>query len=827
LQSALVDTFHYKILWLYKNKLPIIRQLRAATSPHQGLLILMSRHLHTVLGLVLLAPLVASAESADPPITKMGWANRAQINAMPAASRPKIDPTCPGVWITPIPAGVKTGDPTLSETDIRAQDVHYDVNGNSTLQGNVSVRQPGRRIDADNAVLTQGNNSGRFTGNILIAEPGLALTGDQADVDFTTQQATIQRTEFVSSSINVHGHADQIHSDENGLITIARGDYSTCPPDNRTWSLVANNIVLNRDSGRGTVTNAVLHIKDVPVMYLPYFNFPIDSQRQSGLLIPRFGSTSDGGFDLTLPIYLNLAPNYDATVTPRLMTNRGTMMEGEFRYLLPALGTGSLAGGYLANDPLYNHQARKSFAWKQDGNLTPELQLNTNVNYVSDPAYFIDFGTDLSLTNTVFEERTGSLLYHHNSWSLLGRVQSYQTIDPLILDYARPYARLPELLLTNNAPVAQGWQPGLTAETTYFQRRVDDGSGPEVNGARYRLEPALSYVMANSWGHFTPTVKVRAVDYELNGSGVTGNNSRKVAVPSFSLDSGLVFERETNSFTQTLEPRAFYLYAPYHDQSDLPNFDSANTTFSYQQLFRDTRFSGGDRLDDANQVSLGLTSRFLDKDAGQELLRASLGQIFYNRDRKVRLDPNAPIATGKNSGPAAQMTATLGRGWSGIANALWTPNMEKSLQDSVSLNYLPDSRDRLANISYTVQRADPTIGQLPLRQVSMSMVQPIGVNWQLLALWQYDLRSRETQDSLLGLQYEACCWKVRIFERRFISNPDSILSPTSNRHNTAFFIEVELKGLAGVSSSVKNLLSSKVFGYNQLVNNSQSSKGLR
>ncbi|MDI1302437.1 MAG: LPS-assembly protein LptD [bacterium] len=783
----------------------------------------MSSYPHALLSLVLLVPLAASAEAADTSRTRLGWTSREQINALPAAERPKLDPTCPGTWITPIAANVKIADPTLSNIEVQAEDVHYDSSGTSTLMGHVSIRQPGRQIDADNAELTQDQNQGLFRGNIMIAEPGLLLTGDQAEFDFSTQHARIERTEFVSSAIHAHGRADRIVRNEKGLITIARGEYSTCPPDARTWYFVARNIRLNQESGRGEVRNAVLHLMDIPVLYLPYFNFPIDDRRQSGMLTPRFGNTNDGGFDLAVPVYLNLAPNYDATLTPRLMTRRGTMLEGEFRYLLPHLGEGSLTGGYLPSDPLYANLDRRSLTWKQTGNLTPALQLKTNVNYVSDNAYFIDLGTDLSLTNTTFQERTGELIYTRDAWTLTSRVQGFQTIDPLIVDYDKPYARLPQLLLVGSKPSARGWQPGLTTELTYFERTINDNSGPEVNGARYRLDPALSYVVESGWGHLTPTAKLHTLNYELNGSGVPGENARRdQAVPSMSLDGGLVFEREQGRFLQTLEPRAFYLYAPYQDQSDLPNFDTANTTFSYQQLFRDSRFSGGDRLDDANQFSLGLTSRFIAGDSGEEIVRASAGEIFYLRDRKVRLDPNAAIATDKTSGLAAQLAAPIGRGWSGTADALWTPRLEHSSQYSVGFNYLPETRDRLANLGYSFRRDDPGIGQKALRQASASFVQPVGINWQLLALWQYDLRGSETQDSLLGMQYEACCWKVRLFERRFLADPDNI-SQGSQRQRSAFFIEVELKGLAGISSGVKNLLSNNMFGYNQLMNNSQSS----
>lgn len=779
-----------------------------------------------LLGAALAAP-VCAADAAEGGKAGIGWATRAEIETLPPAERPRLDPTCPGIWATPIPAHVDAGDPSLSDLEIQAEDVHYDAAGTSTLKGRVSISQPGRRIEADQVELTQNQDEGRFSGNILIAEPGLVLTGDQAEYDFRSRQARIRRTEFVSSAINAHGHADEIQRNEQGLLTIARGAYSTCPPDDRTWAFEARKIRLDQNSGRGEVRNAVLQIKDVPVLYLPYFNFPIDARRQTGLLVPRFGSTNDGGFDLALPVYLNLAPSYDATLTPRLMTRRGTMLEGEFRYLLPRLGEGMLEGGYLPNDRLYGERDRKSLHWQQRGRITPDLQLNTHVNYLSDTAYLIDLGTDLSITNTAFQERLGELIYTRGDWTLLGRVQAFQTIDPLITDFGKPYARLPQLLLTGGPAVARGWQPSLRTELVYFDRRVEDASGPEVNATRYRLDPSLSYVMQEAWGHLTPSLRLRSLAYELTGSGVPGErDSESVAAPSLSLDGGLVFERTQGPYLQTLEPRAFYLFSPYSEQGHLPNFDTANTTFSYQQLFRESRFSGGDRLDDANQVSLGLTSRIIDAGAGQEVLRASVGQLLYLRDRKVRLDPAMPVATSGSSDLAAQIVAPIGRGWSSTADALWTPDLDHSTQFSVNFNYLPETRDRLANLGYHFRRKDPTLGQEALRQAHLSIVQPVGIGWQLLGLWQYDLGGHEVQDALAGLQYEACCWKLRVFDRRFLADPDDI-SPGARRERRAFFVEIELKGLAGLSSSVKSLLSNNMFGYNQLAERNGSPKESR
>jgi LPS-assembly protein len=313
--------------------------------------------------------------------------------------------------------------------------------------------------------------------------------------------------------------------------------------------------------------------------------------------------------------------------------------------------------------------------------------------------------------------------------------------------------------------------------------------------------------------------------YQLDGQDVV-DKTRMILVPIASLDGGLVFERDQGGYVQTMEPHFLYSYAAYRDQNDLPNFDTANTTFSFAQLFRDSRFAGGDRIDDANQMSLGLTSRVINSDSGEEVVRASIGQIAYFRDRKVRLDPNLnPVATDASSNVVAALAAPVGRGWSSTAEAQWTHNLEYVQQYGFNFNYLPESRDRLFNIGYNFRREDPTIGQEKLQQANTSFLQPIGINWQLIGLLQYDFLNREIQDSVVGLQYESCCWRVRAFRRTFLADPSNV-SANADRLRSSVFIEFELKGLAGVSGGISSLLGKNMFGYSQLAEHTRSRTNL-
>lgn len=749
---------------------------------------------------------------------RLGWMSSAEIASLPEARRPKVDATCEGAWVTPIASSVQVKPFEAEDVKALANSLFYRDNGEAVLSGQVRIEQPGRLVEADNGTLTEDREFARFDGNIRLAEPGLLVTADQAVVNVNSRAGQLQSTEFISSDINAHGRAEQIRRLPDGVTYIERGIYTTCAPGARSWSFDASDITLNPNTGIGEVTHAKLRLGDVPVVYLPYYRFPIDDRRMTGFLIPRFGNTNDGGFDLSVPIYLNIAPQVDATVTPRLINRRGAMMEGELRYLTQSLGSGEIEGEYLPDDQLdgrdrkrgsYNHRASWGEGWSA----------RTSLNYVSDFAYFTDLGNDLTVSNRTHQERVGEINYTQGRWNVLGRVQGFQTIDPDLLDGDRPYARLPQILVTTEKDRLPGWQTNLRAEVANFQRDVSDGSVPEINGLRMRLDPSLRYDYSRPWGYVRPGAKLSHLQYSLEGDGASGNNNPSLTIPTLSLDSGLIFERfSASGSSQTIEPRLYYLFAPFKDQVDNPNFDSSNITFAYDQLFRDSRFSGSDRIDDANQVSAGVTTRWSNAE-GFENLSASVGQIIYFRDREVRLPVTGlvvpPVADQPTSSYAGNLTWRANEELSVFADALLNPEGGRLSQYSAAVNLRPLSGGSLYNAGYRYRVEDLTIGQQAVSQTHLSFIKPLGLRWKLLGLWNYDTQREETQESLLGVSYESCCWQVRVFQRRYLADAAAI-SETSDRERKAIFVEVSLKGLAGVGSGVDALLEKNVFGYTQL-----------
>lgn len=745
---------------------------------------------------------------------RLGWMSADDIAKLPAIDRPPIDQTCQGAWVTPISAHEKAGSFDESDVKALADSVSYRDNGEAVLDGQVRLNQPGRTVEADTGYITQSRDYARFDGNIRIAEPGLLLTGDQAVININTRAGQLLTSEFISSPIHAHGQAERIRRYGDGVTRIERGIFTTCAPGHRVWSMDARDIELDPNQGIGVVRNAKLRILDVPVMWLPYYRFPIDAERHSGLLQPRFRNTTNGGFDLSLPVYLNLAPNYDATITPRYFTRRGGMIQGEFRYLTESFGQGTLTGGFLPDQVTMTD--RKSLSLRQSAQFRDGWSARTSLNYVSDPFYFADLGNNLLLTTTTHQERLGEIRNDRDQWHFVGRAQSFQTLDTTLKDADRPYARLPQLLLTRDRDLLPGWQTSLRSELVDFKRDVGDGSAPDVDGLRMRLDPELRYDASTLWGYVRPAVRVSHVQYQLRGA---TDSSQQLTLPTLSLDSGLYFDRTSASGSvQTLEPRLFYLYTPYRDQSALPNFDTVNNTFGYEQMFRSSRFTGGDRIADANQLSAGLTSRFLD-DEGSERLQASLGQILYFRDRLVQLpvtgSSTLPIATMPTSSYAAKVVASFSPSTTGYADVLMDPEGLHLSQYSVSGSYLPESQRSVFNAGYRYRRDDPTIGQKRADLAQVSFVQPVGIGWNLIGAVQYDVKLQQSQQLLFGFSYESCCWQVRLFKRSYAVDPNLTTSTTGNAHS-AIFLEFTLKGLSGAAAGMDSLLRQNIYGYSQL-----------
>jgi LPS-assembly protein len=671
------------------------------------------------------------------------------------------------------------------------------------LQGNVVVDRGNQHLEADRASYDRNAGTLRAQGRALFQQPGLRVLGTQAEWDLEQQRGSIDQVHYRLTGVNARGNAARAELESPGLAHFRNITYTACPRGSEAWSLEARTLDVDQGRNLATARHAKLRVNGVPILYSPYISFPLTAERKSGFLVPSVGNSNQLGFDLRTPYYLNLAPNMDATLTPRYMSKRGIMLGGEFRYLTPH-ENGIFQGEVIPDDRDFEDGGtRGGFSFNQQGRYGPNWATNVKFNLVSDDTYLEDFGQNLEVTSTRFLERRGDLAYYGRGWYALGRLQGFQTVDPDIAATDQPYDRLPQLLFGARLPSLWGRvYSGIDAENVYFNHSA------KVHGNRLAFRPWLSLPLRRSYGHLIPKATLHHASYWLTDQAAGLPDQPNSTVPTLSLDGGLIFERRLgwlgHTATQTLEPRLFYLYAPYRDQDDLPVFDTAEFDFSFTSLFRENRFVGRDRVGDANQLSLALTSRTLHDNDGRELFRASLGQILYFADRRVQLQ-GEPEQDG-NSIVAGEVAARLAEDWSTRASIFWDPNRgeEQTRKASFGIHYRSPEQ-RLVNLTYRLNRSDRD-DDTDFEDTDLSFRWPVNPNLELVGRWLYSLRYDQTLEAFAGIEYGRCCWRTRLLVRNFVINPD-------DDPNLSIMLQVELAGLGAFGNDIEDFLERGVYGY--------------
>ncbi len=690
------------------------------------------------------------------------------------------DPDCPAA-APPVLARLPTEPPAAEPVRINADRVEARADRSALFSGNVEVQRGNLRLLSDELRYDRVENRVDARGRVrLLNADGDEFTAPEFRYWLDTDTGDGAEAGFLLARNHARGGGAQLRILGPGRMELDSARYTTCPPGRDDWLLRAGRIELDQASGSGTARAAVLEFKDVPVFYFPYFTFPLSDERRSGLLPPRLGHSGKLGFFAGLPYYFNLAPNYDATVTTRLMSERGVQLQGEFRYLVPG-GGGKAELEYLPNDS-QTGEYRAAALFKAGQGLSPTWSLNADVGWVSDERYFTDLNPNTAYTSLTHLLRAAELRHDGEFWRMSARLVDFQTIDPTIAPADQPYRQLPQLRLTAAAP-AGGLHWQLESEWTRFDR--DTG----VTGTRLDLYPSVSLPWHASWGFVVPRVGVRYTGYDLEGG---AEDTAHRSLPVASLDAGLVFERPAvwrdRPLTVTLEPRFFYLRVPYKNQDGLPLFDTGAPDFSFYHLFRDNRFTGADRIGDANQAVLALTSRVLDRASGAEQLRLSIGQIRYFDDLRVNLP--AGTTTPAGSELVAEAQARLGSDWFLRGGVQWNPERQESARDSLFLHYRP-APDRIINLGYRFLRDVQ-------EQVDASFHWPLANRWTAVGRWVYSVPDERTLHAYASLQYRSCCWAVRAgFKRTVLSD--------GSTDNTVL-LELELTGLGNIGRALENPL---------------------
>lgn len=681
--------------------------------------------------------------------------------------------------------------PADATTRFSADHLESSPEGVYVLRGNVQGSTAGQRLEADRVTYDDKNREATASGHVLYQSDTLLVNADQGELQLDRDQGRLAGVDYRLLRGHGRGEAEEAERLDATHSRLHQVTYTTCPPGNVDWQLKAKRVDLDHEDGSGTAHDAVLRFKGIPVAWLPWASFPLDDRRKSGVLVPTVSSAGNG-LDVRVPYYFNLAPNYDATLTPRVISNRGLMMGGEFRYLLPQ-HEGRLRFEYMPHDQLAGED-RGLFQYNNASHLSEHWRFDVGLNRATDANYFEDFGDSLDVSATAYLRSALALTGEGTWWTAALEADDYQVLADFADPTRKPYQRVPRMWVdarqqVGNTPVY--WSLG--SELVNFQR--DAGA----TGTRFDVFPSVGARLNNSYGYVEPRLGVRYTGYTLDGAPGSTNPSR--SLPVASLDAGLVFERFLDGGkVQTLEPRFYYLYIPYDNQDTLPVFDTTNFDFEFGQLFRENRFSGPDRIGDANQVTLAVTSRLLDPATGRNPLTVSVGQIAYFRDREVQL-PGQPVETASTSPLITEVEYSPLDAWSAVLG------LHLDLQDSQSdktvlgLRYHPGG-GKLFNFSYRFRRD-------LLKVADVSAVWPFARDWRLLARWYYDLDANRTLEALAGVEYESCCWALRLVTRHYVHN-------RQGETRDGIYLQLVLKGLGTLGGGrAEDVVERGILGYEE------------
>jgi LPS-assembly protein len=678
-----------------------------------------------------------------------------------------------------------------------------------TAEGNVQLRTRRETVLADHLSYSLEDQTIFGKGNVVLRRSFDWITGPEVQYKRDTEVGFFRKPRFFISEANAHGDAAEIRFTGPDHYEATDASYTTCVAAHPDWYLRGEELEVDNLRKVGTAHRVSVHFLDVPVLYAPWLQFPLSNERKSGFLTPTLGSTGIRGFEATTPYYLNLAPNYDATITPRLMTKRGLQLGAQFRYLFGDDSTpfehaaGELNAEILPHDRATGEN-RYALAWTHTEQFAPWLSAFWNLNKVSDNTYFADFADRIAITSQKSLPRDAGLAATSGPWSVLVRAQSFQTLQDPNAPVLPPYNRLPQVLgsLSDTDWLGLTW-----SGTGEYARFSQDALAP--TGERMVLYPTVAWSRQGPAWFFTARAGVSMREYLLDRpTAALPDRHPGYTIPITSVDAGMVFERDLKvldtPLTQTLEPRAYYVYIPYRNQTDAPVFDTALDDFNFSQLFTENRYIGSDRVGDANQLTLALTSRFLDGATGAERLRLAVGERVYFQDQRVNL--NEPLRSASTSDFLLSAEGKLNDAWSLASLLQYNFDAHEFERLNAGVRYTP-SPGRVLNATWRYTRAlvDPTGAIEQIKQVDLSGQWPVSDRWTLIGRWNYSLTDRKTLEAVGGIEYNADCWVLRIVGQR--------LTTTTQQATTSVFVQLELNGLARVGTSPLELLRRSVPGY--------------
>lgn len=824
--------------------------------------------------IVLALPFSSQALSEDdPPV--LDWV---PIQELTDEQKLLVRPSCCGAYVAPTRQEPEAQlEPHQAPIRVAADRVERNAAELTTLEGEVRMTQGYRSLQAECLRYDRATDEAEAEGQIIIREPGVLLHAERAQMNLESGDAQLDQAEFVLHEAQIRGRAENLERVGAGFLGLSDSSLTSCAPGQEDWVLKSSKFNLYPERHYGTARHARLKLFHVPVFYAPYLRFPIGDRRQTGFLFPSFGESSRNGTEFSLPFYWNIAPNYDLTLTPEYMSRRGVLWHTQGRQLSDHFET-TVGGSWISSDDggfnrrlenqieqgliteeeayPYRGEERWRLSIDQKGGVGQRWSTLIDYTDLSDNDYLRDLDSSaLDVNRQAVVSKTAQAGYQFDHWRLGIKAEELRSLGTA----KWPHRELPRIN-ADGLYLWRDWVLELNNEYAKFDVNSTFESDNEsdleniIVGERIRTDYGLTWDKEWFWGFAKPRVGFKTLGYELRDHNLVegASSSPQLSAPEATLDTGLYFERFGDLFgtgyLQTLEPRLFYFYREAKDHSELygatennrsVNFDTKPLTFSYAQLYRTTRFAGGDRLEDANQISLGLSTRFIDPSTGVERLSLSLGQIHYFEDRQVglsELQPSAPPEPGEEPEPvpdhersrselAGQISARVSDRFSLSTDFAYDDIEHELASASASLRYL-DEDGRILNLSYRFQLRPPSPGQLnpeeelarSLDQIDVSFHWPVYGQVSLVGRGHYDLTYERELDSFVGLEYDDCCYRVRLLARRWLDfdyaySPDFLATVSANDYEDSIVFDIQFKGLGSVNRRIGDLLEKAIPGY--------------
>jgi len=731
---------------------------------------------------------VAADAAAEPP---------PRLKVSPVLEPPPPKPTAQ--------QGVKPGTPQPAAPDrdaifLRADRLEGEGQTWIEAEGNVELRGRRQTVIADWLHYDAPTDEIWAKGNVTVRRGIDWITGPETKFRRGAETGFFSSPEFYFGENASRGSATELIFAGPDKYEVKDARYTTCLAGNDDWYLTSADVDLDKSRLVGTARDATVYFGGTPILYSPYLSFPLSNERKTGFLTPVYGSSNQRGFEVTIPYYLNLAPNYDATLLARPMTRRGLQMDGQFRYLFPE-DSGEADAEFLPHDRITGTN-RWALAWRHNQNFGNGLTGFVNVQEVSDDTYFADLSDRLALTSQTNLPRDVGLRYDRGPFSMLARVQTFQTLQDPNNPITPPYFMEPQVVMTVNPVEWHGLDFGATGEFVRFQQPA-----LTPNGDRGILYPTVSWSQRGAAWFFTAQTGLNMTHYDIENP-VTPPASFNRVLPITTVDSGLIFERDSEwfgrQFIQTLEPRAYYVQIPYRNQSSYPIFDTATDDFNFSQLFTANRYLGWDRIGDANQMTLAVSSRFLDPTTGAEKMRFAIGQVYYFESQQVTL--NEPPRTKNTSDLLVAGESRLSDLWTAAGALQYQVKPKQTERLDLAVRYQP-AVGQVLNVGYRYIReylnSDGQISQL--KQIDLSGQWPFLDNWSAIGRWNYSLVDAKTLEGVVGIEYNGGCWVFRIAAQRLITNTQQV--------SNSVFVQLELNGLARLGTNPGDVLRRSVPGY--------------